>query len=34
MLDDILEEEYGIEDNIIFFEFVDCYMSDCSDDDL
>ncbi len=34
MLDDILEEEYGIEDNTIFFELVDRYTSDRSDDDL
>ena len=34
VLDDILEEEYGIEDNTIFFELVDRYTSDRSDDDL
>ncbi len=34
VLDDILEEEYGIEDNSIFFELVDRYTSDRSDDDL
>ncbi|MES9673575.1 helicase-exonuclease AddAB subunit AddA, partial [Bacillus pseudomycoides] len=31
---DILEEEYGIEGNDIFFELVDRYTSDRSDDDL
>ncbi|MEH7449089.1 helicase-exonuclease AddAB subunit AddA [Bacillus toyonensis] len=34
VLDDILEEEYGIEDNSIFFELVDRYTSDRSDDGL
>lgn len=34
VLDDILEEEYGIEGNDIFFELVDRYTSDRSDDDL
>ncbi|MGG3653409.1 helicase-exonuclease AddAB subunit AddA [Bacillus pseudomycoides] len=34
VLDDILEEEYGIEGNDIFFELVDRYTSDRSDNDL
>ncbi|AWC30782.1 helicase-exonuclease AddAB subunit AddA [Bacillus cytotoxicus] len=34
VLDDILEEEYGMEENQLFFELVDRYTSDRNDDDL
>ncbi|SFJ06579.1 MULTISPECIES: helicase-exonuclease AddAB subunit AddA [unclassified Bacillus (in: firmicutes)] len=34
VLDDILEAEYGMENNELFFELVDRYTSDRTDDDL